>query len=243
MLAALVGGAGAVEVDLPLELGDVEDRPLDDVRVVRRERVLDRGDVRDGAAHADEGVGTGAVVELREVGGDRVERGGERVLVDRAVQPEALGEAHRADVDAEPLVDPVAAAECELRATAAGVEDDQRPVAEADAGLHREVCEPALLLAGDDLDLDPCALAHGVEERRRCSRRSAARLCRRPRSPRRPRVSPRRPSPAIASTVRAIGSSWRSPAVVQPLPEPRDLGAVDDRRPRAVLRFARRRGT
>ena len=67
---------------------------------------------------------------------------------DRAAEPVLRGEADRADVEAELLVHRVAVAEGELRAAAAGVEDDQASLGEAEAGLHGEVGEPALLLPG-----------------------------------------------------------------------------------------------
>src|SRR4051812_10264002 len=48
---ALIAVAGAVELDLPIDLGTVEDRAVDDVVVVGGEPVLDGGEVRDGAPH------------------------------------------------------------------------------------------------------------------------------------------------------------------------------------------------
>ncbi len=53
----LVGCAGAIELDLPVDLGAVEPGALDDVRVVRRESMLDGGEVRQRPAHPDERVG------------------------------------------------------------------------------------------------------------------------------------------------------------------------------------------
>ena len=90
--APLVGVAGPVEVDLAVDLGAVEDRALDDVGVVLRQAVLDRGQVRDGSTHADERIGRRPAVEPREVRGDRGQRLGEHVLGDRLVQAERLGE-------------------------------------------------------------------------------------------------------------------------------------------------------
>ena len=114
---------------------------------------------------------------------------------DDAVEAVPLGVAHRADVHAEPLVDPAAAAEGELRAAAAGVEHDERAPRETEPGPHREVGEPPLLLAGDDLDLDAGAVLHRVDERARCCARCAARRCRPRRSRRRRSAAPRRPCP------------------------------------------------
>ena len=84
--AALSAVARAVELDLAVDLGSVEHRALDDVRVVRRERVLDGGEVRDRAAHADERVRARPAVEPGEVGGDRA----------RAASDHALDTARRA---------------------------------------------------------------------------------------------------------------------------------------------------
>ena len=84
----------------------------------------DRGHVGDGAAHADESVRGRDAVEAAELAGD----GGQRLVqlfpADGAAEPELRGEAHGADVQAELLVHLGAAAEGELRAAAAGVEDD-----------------------------------------------------------------------------------------------------------------------
>ena len=82
----------------------------------------------------------------------------------------------------------------------------------------------------------PRALAHGVDELGAVGRDP---------QPGRPdrgdrldpvRAAPRRPSPAIASTVRSIGSSAEAAGLVETFAEPRDLGAVDDRPPLAVGR-------
>ena len=56
--------------------------------------------------------------------------------------------------DAEALLDAAAVAERELRAAAAGVEDDDRAVAEPSPAAVAEVRQPRLLLAGDHLDVD-----------------------------------------------------------------------------------------
>ena len=103
-------------------------------------------------------------VEAREVGGDGVEHPAERLVGDGAFEAEALGEARRADVQAEALVDLLPAPERELRAAAAGVEHDERAAAENQARLDSEIGEPRLLLTADHLDLDACTLAHGIDE-------------------------------------------------------------------------------
>ena len=108
--------------------------------------------------------GRGTAVEPLQVGADRREGVGQHLLGDGAVEAEPLGEACCADVDAEALVDAIAVAEGELRAAAARVEHHERGVREPEGALHRDVGEPAFLLAGDDLDADPGALLDRVQE-------------------------------------------------------------------------------
>ncbi len=55
-LSPLISGACAVELDLPVDLGKVENRSLHDRGVVLGQIVLDRRKVRDGATHPDEQV-------------------------------------------------------------------------------------------------------------------------------------------------------------------------------------------
>ena len=69
-----VGVARAVELDLPIDLGAVQDGAVHDVAVVDRETVLDGGEVRDRAAHADDALDGAPIVQPREIGRDRVER-------------------------------------------------------------------------------------------------------------------------------------------------------------------------
>ncbi len=76
------------------------------------------------------------------------------------VQAVLLGEAHRAHLDAEPLIHAVTLTEGELRATAAGVEDDPRPL-RTEARRRRGVREPSLVLTGNDLDGDTTARLDG----------------------------------------------------------------------------------
>ena len=91
-------------------------------------------DVRDGAAHPDEGVGSRAPIEARELRGDR----GQRLVQDGrrhdGGQPEPLREPHGADRDAVLLGDVAVLAERELRAPAARVEDDEAPGGDAETG-------------------------------------------------------------------------------------------------------------
>ena len=77
---------------------------------------------------------------------------------------ESLGVPHGADVDAELPIDASSVAERELGATAAGVEDDERAVGQPEPRLHGQVGDPALFLAGDDLDRDAAPLLDQVEE-------------------------------------------------------------------------------
>jgi hypothetical protein len=65
--------------------------------------------------------------------------------------------ADRPHVEAEALLDLLALPEGELAAAAAGVEDDQRPLGHAEPGPHREVGQPALLLARDHRHGEPGA--------------------------------------------------------------------------------------
>ena len=150
-------------------------------------------------------------------------------LGDGAREPEPLGEAHRADVDAEPLVDPDAVAERELRAAAAGVEDDERAVAQRQRGAHRQVGEAALLLAGDDLDADAAALPR--------SRRAPRRVRRDPQPggpDRRDRHGTCRRGLLGHAGDRLHGARDRlgrdRARLLEALAEPRDLGAIGDRR-------------
>ena len=185
------------------------------------------------AAHPDEGVGRLPAVETGEVGADRLPRGGDRLLRHGAVEPESLGEARSADVDAELLLDPAGRAERELRAPAAGVEDDERPAGDAEARGRGDVGEPGLLLAGDHLDLDAAPLADGVHELGRVRRDSH---------------SGRADGGDLLDTVLlGLGRHARdrlgrardrllaeAAGVVEALAEPRDLGAVGDGPPGAV---------
>ena len=66
--------------------------------------------------------------------------------------------------EAEALVDLLPVPERELRASAAGVEHDERAAAEPQPGLDGEEREPCLLVTADHLDLDTGALAHGIDE-------------------------------------------------------------------------------
>ena len=104
-VAPLVGGACAVELDLPVDLGRLERGALDHARVVGGQLVLDGREVRHRAAHPDDDVGRGPSVQPVEIGRDRVERRAERLLVHDPVEPEPLREPDGADVHAEALVD------------------------------------------------------------------------------------------------------------------------------------------
>src|SRR5262249_28911704 len=62
-LPALLGARGAVELDLPVDVGSVEDGAVNEARFVGGESQLDRGEIRDGSPHADEAVGPRPAVE------------------------------------------------------------------------------------------------------------------------------------------------------------------------------------
>ena len=191
---------GAVELDLAVDLGAVENRAVHDVRVVVPQLVPDGGQVGVRAAEPDQGVRHRPAVEGAELGRDRGPGRAEGRLVDDAVEVEPLGEAGGADVHAEALVDVRGRSERELRAAAARVEDRERAAGDGKRRGGRHVGEPGLLLPGDDLDLDACPLTDGLDERRavRCHAhaggsdrrdRHDAEL----RSPRRPCPRSRRP--------------------------------------------------
>ena len=78
---------------------------------------------------------TAADPSSRAIGRDRVECFRQRGLVDEPVEAEPLHAAHRADVEAQPLLDLRPAADRELGAATAGVEDDDLlcPTSSSDA--------------------------------------------------------------------------------------------------------------
>ena len=210
--------ARAVQLDLAVDLGAVEDGALDDLGIVRREAVLHGGEVRDRAAHSDEGIRRRPPVEALELGADRRERPRERLVGDDAVERERLGEPRCADVDAESLLDRVALAEGELRAAAAGVEHDDRAGHRAEPGTGCEIREPRLLLARDHLDVDAASSRGHRRSARPRSARSAALQSRRSVIARTPLRRASSTMPAIASTVRAIASGASLPASASPSP-------------------------
>ena len=95
----------SVELDLAVDFVPVQDCSLDNVGVVRREGVFHGGDVRHGAAHRHQGVRGPAAIDPVQVGGDRREGLVQRAGRDLPIEPEALGVAHRANINTEPLVD------------------------------------------------------------------------------------------------------------------------------------------
>ena len=123
-----------------------------------------------------------------------------------------------ADVEAEPLVDVLAVTERELRAAAAGVEDDERARADPEPGRSRRGRR-----AG------PPPRRRSPRSRRRSAparRRGSSALLGASRSPAVPTAAiasaPSRPASAtiaaIASTVRSIGSASSRPASSSPSP-------------------------
>ncbi len=71
--------AGAIEVDLPIDLGEVEDGALHDFRLIGCELVLDGRKVGGGAPQRDQRGRRRPSVQRRELGGDRVECRGQNV--------------------------------------------------------------------------------------------------------------------------------------------------------------------
>ena len=193
----------------------------------------DGGEVRQGTAHADERGRSLSPVEPSEIGRNPMERLRDLLVRDDAVEAEALGVPRGADVDAEALLHPPGAAEGELAAAAAGIEDDERPCAHVERGRGSEVREPRLLLAGDDLDADAAAVPHGLDE-----------LSRVPGEPHSGGRNSRDLGCALApglldhadDCIRGPSQRLRlkRPGVLQPLAEPRDLGPVGHRLPAAV---------
>ena len=127
--APLIGGSSPVELDLAVDLLAVEHRALYDLGVVRGELVPDGGEIRDGAAHADESVRARASVEACQVDRDRLSS------APRASSSEtAPSRPKRAVYRAAPTSTlkrsstRVRPAERELGAAAAGVEHDEPPV-------------------------------------------------------------------------------------------------------------------
>ena len=60
------------------------------------------------------------------------------------------------------LIDPTGAAERELGATATGVADHERSLADPQPRNDGQVAEAALLIARDDIDRETYAIAHGL---------------------------------------------------------------------------------
>ena len=104
--------------------------------------------------------GGGSPSRRENSAGDRGERVVELLPRDGPVEPMLGREPHSADVQAVLLLDGAVTAVRELGAAAAGVEHDHPALAEAQAGLGRQVGEPAFLRAGEHLDGDPTPFAH-----------------------------------------------------------------------------------
>ena len=197
----------------------------------------DRSHVRDAATHADDRVRDRPASELGEVGRDRRERVAHDVFRHGAVEAEALGEPHRADVEAEALGDVRLAPECELRAAAARVEHDECAAANVQPCDGGGVGEARLLLARDHLDPDAAALAHGIAQclAVRCGPQAGGADGRdRDRA-----LAPRLVDHAgdrVCGSLHRLGTECATRG--EPLAEPRHIGAVDDCPPlagRAVL--------
>jgi hypothetical protein len=70
----------AIERDLPVDLGEAEHRPLDNVGVVRRELVFHRSEVRGRAAHGDKPGRRRTAIQPPELGRELVEDAGKGFL-------------------------------------------------------------------------------------------------------------------------------------------------------------------
>src|SRR5262245_44522548 len=142
-----------------VDIGRVQHRAVDQVRIVLGQPELHRGHVGQRAAHTGQRVRPGTTVQAGQVRRDGRPGLFQHPEVDRAGEPEALGVTHCADVYAEALLPARTAAEGELAATPAGVEHDQRALRYVEPGPRREVVQPALLLTADHFDADPGARA------------------------------------------------------------------------------------
>ena len=190
------------------------------------------GQVRDDSAERDELVGARTTVEAGEVAADGVHGLGKRLRAHRPGETEAFRQPDGTHVHAEALLDALTPAEGELGATATRVEDDHPPGRKADACLHGEVRKPALLLAGDHLDLDARPVSDAIDELVGVRGDS---------HPRRPDGRDR-PHAVVAGLAHHGGDRLECPAhrlrlelagLVETLAESRDLGAVDDGLPPA----------
>ena len=222
-----------VELDLAVDLGSVEDRPLDD-RPGRTSAIPCLTAVMFVIAPPipTSASGAGARRAATRSAAIAASASSQRLVVDRPVEAEPLGEPDRPDRDAELLLDAAGVAERELRAAAAGVEDVDPTLDRAEAGPDGEIGEPAFLLAGDHLDADAGPLLD-PERRRRAFAAGAAPPCRPRRSPARLLAAPPRPCrDRVARPVERRGLDLA--ARVEPLAQPRDLGPVDDGSPGAV---------
>src|SRR5208283_4159464 len=103
-------------LDLPLDLGAIDDRTLYDVGIVLRKPVLDRGEVRNRSPHPDQRVRRAPRPKPGEIGSDCIRRCVELRWRNHPAKAVLLGIPNRADIQTETLFDPRTAAEGELRA-------------------------------------------------------------------------------------------------------------------------------
>ena len=157
-------------------------------------------------------------------------------------EPETIRDANRADVDAEAFVDLRAAPKRELRTPPAGVEHDQRVPGEPQRGYNRQIGEASLFLTGDHFDEHPGGLAQCTHNRIAVARDAQARG-----TDGRDRQAPWRFASSTIARIaadRALHSGRRDlAAIVEPLAEASDLGAIDQALPDARRSLAWRRGT
>ncbi len=125
--------------------------------------------------------------------------------------------------------------ERELAAAAAGVEHDERAAVLVGTGTDALVGEPALLVAGDDLDRDACSAADRVDDRGTVPRGSQARGA--DRNDR--QYSGARASSTIAAIASAsgLGVGRDVAALGEAFAEAGDLGTVGQRRQPSACPF------
>ena len=204
----------SVEFDLAVEFAAIDRAALNHRRIVGRQMMAHGGDIGHRAAHGRE-------------------RGAQHFWGDDPGEPEALGVAYGADIDAEALVDGGVVPEGELRAAAAGVEDDHATPLEPEPGPCGDEGKPRLLVARDDLDGRAAARLDGSDDLRAVGRHAQA--GRADGGNRAHAVAPRLLGHARDGRSGALAGHVEDRAAgLQPFTQSRDLGAVDKRAPAAV---------
>ena len=117
----LCGRAGTVLFDLVFDIVARENGTLNRIRVVGGQAKFHSDHVGDSAAHADERIGHGRVIEPGQIGTDGVERLVQCRLRDLFVKCVAFGKTGCPHVETKAIIDGGAMAEGELCAAAATV--------------------------------------------------------------------------------------------------------------------------